>query len=34
MLGTGLGALTPVVVVVANAVWGLAASAWLRLTGR
>lgn len=34
MLGTGLGSLTPVVVVAANAVWGLAASAWLRVAGR
>jgi hypothetical protein len=34
MLGMGLGALTPFVVIAANAVWGLAASAWLRLTGR
>jgi hypothetical protein len=33
-LGTGLGTLTPVVVVAMNAVWGLAASAWLRATGR
>jgi hypothetical protein len=33
-LGTGLGALTPVVVLAANAVWGLAASGWLRATGR
>ena len=34
VLGTGLGTLTPVVVVAANAVWGLAAAAWLRATGR
>jgi hypothetical protein len=33
-LGTGLGTLTPVVVVAANAVWGVAASGWLRATGR
>jgi hypothetical protein len=33
-LGTKLGTLTPLVVVAANAVWGLAASAWLRATGR
>ena len=33
-LGTKLGALTPLVVLAANAVWGLAASAWLRATGR
>ncbi len=33
-LGTGLGTLTPVVVVAVNAVWGLVASAWLRATGR
>ena len=32
MLGVRLGALTPVVVLVANAVWGTAASGWLRLT--
>jgi hypothetical protein len=29
MLGVELGALTPVVVLAANAVWGLATSAWL-----
>ena len=34
VLGTGLGTLTPVVVVAANAVWGLAAAGWLRATGR
>ena len=34
MLGTGLGTLTPLVVIAANSVWGLAASAWLRITGR
>jgi hypothetical protein len=34
VLGTGLGTLTPVLVAAANAVWGLAASAWLRATGR
>jgi hypothetical protein len=34
VLGVGLGTLTPLVVVAANAVWGLAASAWLRATGR
>ena len=33
-LGTELGALTPLVVLAANAIWGLAASAWLRATGR
>jgi len=33
-LGTKLGALTPLVVIAANAIWGLAASAWLRATGR
>jgi hypothetical protein len=33
-LGTGLGTFTPVVVFAANAVWGLAAAAWLRATGR
>jgi hypothetical protein len=33
-LGTGLGALTPLVVLAANAVWGVAASGWLRATGR
>jgi hypothetical protein len=33
-LGTGLGTLTPVVVLAANAVWGLSASAWLRTTGK
>ena len=34
VLGTKLGTLTPLVVVAANALWGLAASAWLRITGR
>jgi len=34
VLGTKLGTLTPLVVLGANAVWGLAASAWLRATGR
>jgi hypothetical protein len=33
-LGTGLGTLTPLVVLAANAAWGLAASGWLHLTGR
>lgn len=33
-LGLKLGTLTPLVVIAANAVWGLAASAWLRATGR
>jgi hypothetical protein len=32
MLGVRLGALTPVVVLVANAVWGVASAAWLRAT--
>ena len=32
--GTQLGTLTPLVVLVATAVWGLAASFWLRITGR
>ncbi len=32
--GLGLGTLTPLVVLVANAVWGVAASWWLRLAGR
>ena len=31
-LGVELGALTPVLVLVANAVWGVATSAWLRMT--
>ena len=34
VLGTQLGTLTPLVVLGANAAWGLAASAWLRATGR
>ena len=34
VLGTKLGTLTPLVVLGANAAWGLAASAWLRATGR
>ena len=33
-LGTGLGTLTPVLVLAANAIWGLVAAAWLRATGR
>lgn len=31
-LGLELGALTPLVVLAANAVWGLVAAGWLRLT--
>jgi hypothetical protein len=31
-LGVELGALTPVVVIAANLVWGVAASGWLRAT--
>jgi hypothetical protein len=34
VLGLEHGALTPLVVLAANAAWGLAASAWLRATGR
>ena len=34
VLGLGLGTLTPLVVLVANAVWGATASWWLRLSGR
>jgi hypothetical protein len=34
VLGLGLGAATPLVVLAANAVWGLAASGWLHVTGR
>ena len=34
LLGLKLGALTPVVVVLLNAVWGLTAALWLRLTDR
>jgi hypothetical protein len=34
MLGLRLGALTPVFVLAANAVWGLAAAWLLRMTGR
>lgn len=33
MMGLELGMLTPAVVVFLNAVWGLAAAAWLRWTG-
>ena len=33
-LGLGHGTLTPLVVLGANAAWGLAAAAWLRATGR
>jgi hypothetical protein len=32
MLGVGLGALTPVMVLLANAVWGVASAGWLRVT--
>jgi hypothetical protein len=32
MLGVELGALTPVVVLAASAVWGLATAAWLKVT--
>ena len=32
LLGSKLGALTPLVVLAANAVWGLASAAWLRAT--
>ena len=34
LLGLELGALTPLFVLGANAVWGLVASGWLRVTGR
>ena len=34
MLGLELGTLTPVVVLVVNAVWGVATSWWLRSAGR
>jgi len=34
MAGLGLGVLTPLAVVVFNAVWGLAAAGQLRITGR
>ncbi|MEE8247374.1 MAG: hypothetical protein V3S87_08950 [Alphaproteobacteria bacterium] len=34
MLGLELGALTPVVVLAVNAVWGVATSWWLRIAGR
>ncbi len=34
VLGLELGALTPVVVLVVNAVWGVATSWWLRVAGR
>jgi len=32
MLGVELGALTPVVVLAATAVWGVAAAGWLKVT--
>ena len=32
VMGLDLGALTPVAVVVFNAIWGIAAAIWLRLT--
>jgi hypothetical protein len=32
-LGMGLGALTPIFVIVLNAIWGIVAALWLRLTG-
>jgi hypothetical protein len=34
MLGLKLGMLTPVLVIIVNAVWGVAASLWLRLLDR
>lgn len=34
LLGVELGALTPVAVLVLNAIWGIAAAGWLRFTGR
>jgi hypothetical protein len=34
VLGLGLGALTPALVLAANAVWGLSAAWLLRMTGR
>ncbi len=34
VLGLELGSLTPVVVLVVNAVWGVATSWWLRVAGR
>jgi hypothetical protein len=33
-MGLGLGALTPVFVLLYNAVWGVTASIWLRWVGR
>jgi len=34
MMGLELGALTPVAVVVFNAIWGVTAAIWLRLTNK
>jgi len=34
MMGLDLGLLTPALVLVLNAVWGLAAAAWLKWSGR
>jgi hypothetical protein len=34
MMGLDLGALTPVAVVVFNAIWGVTAAVWLRLTNK
>jgi hypothetical protein len=34
MMGLDLGALTPVAVVVFNAIWGVTAAIWLRLTNK
>ena len=34
LLGLKLGALTPLVVIIANWIWGLAALLWLRMTDR
>ena len=34
LLGLKLGTLTPVLVILLNAVWGIAAAFWLRLTDR
>jgi hypothetical protein len=33
-LGLELGVLTPVLVVIFNAIWGWAAAIWLRWTGK
>jgi hypothetical protein len=34
VMGLDLGALTPVAVLIFNAIWGVTAASWLRLTNK